>query len=206
MRIKKLAAALALAWMSSTAMAQNAILVNEYVKAGVNETTGTLGSGGNTPPGLQYDSTGTGTFNAAYDYLTPGSPFEGFTVKVDGTSYRNNNAGNLAQIAGAWVGTPTSSSAVWNGSVTGVFGLRNTYSLAAGQQYIGIQTRIEVTNPVANLYFARYIDPDARAAAGDSSVTTMCVDIRVSQQPTWCSQRPWPVVMPWVSIPVKWAV
>lgn len=171
MLLKKLAMALAIGLTSSLTLAQNAILINEYVKSGVNQTTGTLGSGGNTNPGLQYDSTGTGTFNSAYDYLTPGSPFEGFTVKVDGTSYRNNNAGNLAQIAGTWVGTPTSSSAVWDGSVSGVFGLRNTYSLASGQQYIGIQTRITVVNPVANLYFARYIDPDARAAAGDSSVT-----------------------------------
>lgn len=171
MLFKKLVMAVAIGFASAAAMAQNAILINEYVKAGVNATTGTLGSGGNTNPGLQYDSTGSGTFNSSYDYLTPGSPFEGFTVKVDGTSYRNNNAGNYTQITGGWVGTPTASGAVWDGSVSGVFDLRNTYSLASGQQYIGIQTHITVVNPVANLYFARYIDPDARAAAGDSSVT-----------------------------------
>ena len=171
MKIKKIVAATAVALFSSGAIGANAVLENLYVKAGVNEITGTFGSGGNTPPGLLYDSTGTGTFNSSYDYLTPGSPFEGFTVKVDGTQYRNNNAGNVAHIAGAWTGPKTSSDAVWEGSVTGVFSLRNTYSLPSGQQYIGIQTRIEVTNAVAALYFARYIDPDARAAAGDSSVT-----------------------------------
>lgn len=152
-------------------MAANIILQNEYVKAGVNETTGTLGSGGNTNPGLQYDSTGTSTFNSAYDYLTPGSPFEGFTVRLDGVDYRNNNAGNLSQVTGSWVGTPTSGGAVWNGGVSGVFGLRNTYSLPTGKQYLAIESQITVTNAVADLYFARYIDPDARAAAGDSSVT-----------------------------------
>lgn len=171
MKLKKLVAAIAVTLFSSGSIGANAVLENLYVRAGVNEITGTMGSGGNTSPGLLYDSTGTGTFNTGYDYLTPGSPFEGFTVKVDGTQYRNNNAGNQAQITGAWTGTPTSSSAVWDGGVTGVFGLRNTYSLPSGQQYIGIQTRITVTNPVAALYFARYIDPDARAAAGDSSVT-----------------------------------
>ncbi len=171
MRFKQLLMAAAISMTASVVVAQNAILINEYVKAGVNETTGTLGSGGNTNPGIQYDSTGTGTFNSAYDYLTPGSPFEGFTVKLDGTSYRNNNAGNLAQIAGAWTGTPTASGAVWDGSVSGVFGLRHTYTLNSGQQWLGIQTRITVNNPVANLYFSRYIDPDARAAAGDSSST-----------------------------------
>ncbi len=171
MKLQRIIAAMAVALAASTVMAQNAILQNEYVKAGVNQTTGTLGSGGNTSPGLLYDSTGTGTFNTSYDYLTPGSPFEGFTIKVDGTQYRNNNAGNYTQITGTWTGTPTSSSAQWDGAVAGVFGLRHTYSLTAAQQWLGIQTRIEVTNPVANLYFARYIDPDARAAAGDSSST-----------------------------------
>ena len=39
-----------------SAYAANGILLNEYVKAGVNELTGTLGSGGNTSPGLLYFS------------------------------------------------------------------------------------------------------------------------------------------------------
>jgi len=171
MNYKKILIAAIFAATSTLTFAQNAILSNEYVKAGVNATTGTLGSGGNTNPGIQYDSTGTGTFNSSYDYLTPGSPFEGFTIKIDGTMYRNNNAGNFRQITGNWVGSTSSSSAVWAGSVTGVFDLQNTYSLPSGQQYLGIQTRITVTNAVSDLYFARYIDPDARAAAGDSSAT-----------------------------------
>lgn len=70
------------------------ILENDYVKAGVNGTSGTFGSGGNTSPGLLFDSTGTGTFNTDYDYLTPGSPFDGFSVKIDGTNYTNNNGGS----------------------------------------------------------------------------------------------------------------
>ena len=156
------------------AMAANAILVNEWVKAGVNETTGTFGSGGNTPPGLQYDGTGTGTFNNSYDYLTPGSPFDGFSVRLDttgSTTYVNNNAGSMAQISGAWVGTPTSASAVWAGSVAGKFDLQNTYSLPAGQQYIDIDTQITMNSNASVLWFGRFIDPDARAAAGDSSAT-----------------------------------
>ena len=59
---KKLIATIVAAMLSASAMAGNEILVNEYIKAGVNESTGTLGSGGNTSPGLLYDSTGTGTF------------------------------------------------------------------------------------------------------------------------------------------------
>lgn len=171
MNVIKTLIAMLITLTSTFATAQNAILLNEYIKAGVNSITGTLGSGGNTSPGLQYDATGTGTFNSSYDYLTPGTPFEGFTVKIDGVSYRNNNASNLAQITGSWTGPTSASSAIWSGGVAGAFNLQNTYSLTSGQQYLGIQTRITVTNAVSDLYFSRYIDPDARAAAGDTSAT-----------------------------------
>ena len=153
---------------------------NEFIKAGVNATTGTLGSGGNTNPGIQYDNAGTGTFNPAYDYLTPGSPYEGWAVRIDltdGTKYKlygNNNAGfqmdgNTA-VSGAWVGTPTASSAVWAGSAT-EFDIRHTYSLPSAQKYLDITTRIDAKEAMAHMYFGRYIDPDAVAAPGDSSAT-----------------------------------
>ena len=175
MNIKKGLMALVIASACFTAQAANQILVNEYVKAGVNETTGTLGSGGNTSPGLLYDSTGTGTFNTGYDYLTPGSPFEGFAVKaLNGstllTQIHNNNAG-YTEITGAWVGTPTSSSAVWSSTSNAYFNLQNSYSLPSGKQYLDISTQIEAKQAIGTLYFARFIDPDARAAAGDSSST-----------------------------------
>jgi hypothetical protein len=175
MNVKKGLMALIIAANCFSAQAANVILLNEYVKAGVNETTGTLGSGGNTSPGLLYDSTGTGTFNTAYDYLTPGSPFEGFAVKaLDGstvlTQIHNNNAG-YTEITGAWVGTPTSSSAVWSSTSNAYFNLQNSYSLPSGKQYLDISTQIEAKQAIGTLYFARFIDPDARAAAGDSSST-----------------------------------
>ena len=177
---KQLIATIVAAMLSASAMAGNEILVNEYIKAGVNESTGTLGSGGNTNPGIQYDNTGTGTFNSAYDYLTPGSPYEGWAVRIDdatGTKlklYGNNNAGfqsdgNTA-VSGAWVGTPTAASAVWAGTAA-EFGIRHTYSLPSAQRYLDITTRIEATAAMPNLYFGRYIDPDAVAAPGDSSAT-----------------------------------
>ena len=166
--------------LSTSAIAGNEILINEYIKVGVNETTGTLGSGGNTNPGIQYDNSGTSTFNSAYDYLTPGSPYEGWAVRIDnadGTKFKlygNNNAGfqsdgNTA-VSGAWVGTPTAASAVWAGSTT-EFGIRHTYSLPSAQRYLDITTRIEATAAMPHLYFGRYIDPDAVAAPGDSSAT-----------------------------------
>ena len=177
---KQLIATIVAAMLSTSAIAGNEILVNEYIKAGVNESTGTLGSGGNTNPGIQYDNTGTGTFNSAYDYLTPGSPYEGWAVRIDnadGTQFKlygNNNAGfqsdgNTA-VTGAWVGTPTAASAIWAGTAT-EFGIRHTYSLPSAQRYLDITTRIEATAAMPHLYFGRYIDPDAVAAPGDSSAT-----------------------------------
>jgi hypothetical protein len=154
-------------------MAQNAVLENEYVRAGVNESTGTFGSGGNTSPGLLYDNTGTSTFNIGYDYLTPGTPFDGFAVKVDGTNYSNNNAMGAA-IAGAWTSATSASSADWTGSFAhggGTWGVRNIYSLPAGQPFIDITSSITAGSAATQVWFGRFIDPDARAAAGDSSVT-----------------------------------
>jgi hypothetical protein len=176
---KQLIATIVAAMLSASAMAGNEILVNEYIKAGVNETSGTLGSGGNTSPGLLYDSTGTSTFNTSYDYLTPGTPFEGFSVKGLNSSNTvlfstsNNNASYMSTspITGTWLGTPTASSAVWESTSNSNFNLRNTYSLPAGIQYIDISTRIEAKVAIDHLYFARFIDPDARAATGDSSST-----------------------------------
>lgn len=173
---KKIIAVAVAAVLSASAYAQNAILQNEYIRAGVNQTTGTFGSGGNTSPGLLYNAAGSGTFNTSYDYLTPGSPFDGFSLKIDGTNYRNNNAGNFAQIAGGWTsGTTTSASgADWTGSVThggAAWSVRNQYSLPAAQQYIDITSTITAGTAASTVWFGRYIDPDARAAAGDSSQT-----------------------------------
>ena len=105
MRAKILTAGLLAVLLSSTAIADTAslqtsgmgLLENDYIRAGVNTTTGTIGSGGNTSPGLLFDSTGTGTFNTSYDYLTPGTPWDGFSLKVDADNWHNNNTGT-AQI------------------------------------------------------------------------------------------------------------
>lgn len=174
--MKKLLIACILALTVSASNAANTIMVNEYIKVGVNETTGTLGSGGNTSPGILYDSTGTGTFNTGYDYLTPGSPFEGWSVRiVDGTGalinqYHNNNGAGAEVTGGAWVGTPTADSAIWAVS-NSEFDLTHTYSLPAGRQYLDITTAITANVAMPGIYFARFTDPDARAAAGDSSAT-----------------------------------
>jgi hypothetical protein len=179
---KALAAASALL-MGSSAIAAPLVLEGNYVKIGVNDA-GTVGSGGATSPGIQYDSTGTATFNPAYDYLTPGNPFEGFTVKgKDGSTvlfnyYNNNNSVGGAQITGTLIdysgisyrGVTFDNRAVWSGSVT-EFDIENDYRFNDNQQFVDINTRLEFKMNVPTLYFGRFTDPDARAAAGDSSRT-----------------------------------
>jgi len=156
----------------STTATGMGVLENDYVKAGVNGTSGTLGSGGNTSPGLLYDSTGSGTFNTSYDYLTPGSPFDGFAIKIDGTNSTNNNNGN-----GPWVDadglTDGDGTLVWAGTNSSHSGweIQNTYSLGATAEHIEIGTQITAGSDAATLSFGRFIDPDARAATGDSSST-----------------------------------
>jgi len=147
------------------------LLENEWVKAGVNGNTGTLGSGGGTSPGLLFDPEGTGTFNPSYDYLTPGSPFDGFAVKVDGTNYSNNNTGSTGvtkDTDGFADGTDT---LTWSGGVTDKFNIDNTYTLEAGKPYIDINTRIEMLVDAGEVNFAKFIDPDSQGMPGDSSST-----------------------------------
>jgi hypothetical protein len=165
--------------LATTALADNGILLNEFVRAGVNETTGTFGSGGNTRPGLQFDSAGTGTFPAdgvQGDYLTPGTPFDGFSVKVDGQNVENNNAGNVRNIVGGWTaGTPpTASGADWTGTWavgSSTWTLQNIYSLPSGNQFIDIETKVTAGSAATDVWFGRYIDPDAMPAPGDTSST-----------------------------------
>lgn len=161
------------------AFAANAIIENEYVRAGVNESTGTLGSGGGTRPGLQYDNTGTHTWpsnSSQGDYLTPGSPFEGYTVRLENAdstlirTYTNNNTGSRSITTGAWVTAPSAASAIWS-ATTSDFDIQHTYSLPSGQKYIEIDTQITAGIVIPKLWFGRFIDPDAMPMAGDTSAT-----------------------------------
>lgn len=158
----------------STTSTGMGVLENDYVKAGVNGTTGTFGSGGNTSPGLLYDSTGTGTFNTSYDYLTPGSPFDGWSIKIDGSNSSNNNASTSSA---TWTDadglTDGDGTLTWTGTNTSHSGweVEHTFSLGATAQHIEVGTDITAGSAADDVYFGKYIDPDAVAAAGDSSAT-----------------------------------
>lgn len=186
MTLKKKLLATAVASACAIMTAQAAItLEGNYIRIGTNDA-GTLGSGGTTSPGILYDSTGTATFNTGYDYLTPGSPFEGWTVKgLDSSSaslfsYTNNNTNVFSpNITGTntnysntlYNGTTFDNRAVWTGTNSN-FDIVNDVRFNDNQQFVDITTTLTMKVNVPTLYFGRFTDPDARAAAGDSSQTT----------------------------------
>lgn len=175
---------IALAVSFYCASASGAItLTGDYIRIGTNDF-GTIGSGGGTSPGILYDNTGTSTFNTAYDYLTPGTPFEGFTVRATagGTTYNalTNNSGGIA--TAGLTGTLANASSgsyqgvTWTGAFTPaggskLFDIVNSVGFNTGEKRITITTTITAAQNLTDLYFARYTDPDAVAAAGDSSQT-----------------------------------
>ena len=181
---KALAAASALLIGAPAAFAGNVTLQGNCVKIGTSDR-GTIGSQGNTAPGILYDSTCTSTFNPSYDYLTPGTPFEGWTIKgLDGTAvlfdHSNNNASygpnnpvtgtNVDYSGVSYRGVTYDNRAVWSGS-TSNFNIEHDVRFNDSQEFVDINTRIELLVNVPTLYFGRFTDPDARAAAGDSSST-----------------------------------
>jgi len=176
----------ALLTLSATTFAQTTgsifALEGSYIKIGVSDY-GTIGSKGNASPGIMYDNTGTRTFNASYDYLTPGAPFEGFTIKATagGTpfSVTNNNmsggslTGVLTNYSGiAYSGETFDNRAVWVSTNNANFDLTNDVRFNNSQKFVDITSKLSAKVAMTDVYFARFIDPDARAAAGDSSATT----------------------------------
>lgn len=157
-----------------TEVANMGLLKNMLVKAGVNATTGTLGSGGNTQPGLMYDAAGKGNFNDAYDYLTPGTPFDGFALKLGGTNSTNNNAGNKVEITGVSF-QDLNNQLIWKGNINDANGnaweVKHTYTLGSKATFLDIKTEITAGSNASDVSFGRFIDPDARAAPGDTSST-----------------------------------
>jgi hypothetical protein len=183
MIIKRIVATMMVTLASAGALAQTAsvtgtgmgLLQNDWIRAGVNTNTGTLGSGGGTSPGLLFDPAGTGTFNSSYDYLTPGSPFDGFSLKVDSTNKTNNNTGT-AQIGKTSGLTLSNSDTTLSWSGASAYGgndwsITNSYTLSVGKPYIDITSTITAGGAASNVYFAKFIDPDSQGMPGDSSST-----------------------------------
>ncbi len=140
-----------------------AVIQDNNVLAGVSDL-GTLGSNGNTPPGILYDATGTRNYGIN-DFLTPGTPFEGFYVTSTTTGgspfYANNANGMSGGIVSVTQNSPTSATAV---NIFSGLTVTNNYSLAThdGRSVISITTTLTNTSGgvLQDLEFLRTLDPD----------------------------------------------
>jgi hypothetical protein len=171
----KISLAVACLVTGASAFATPISIQNGYVLAGVSDY-GTLGSNGTTSPGILFDKTGAGNYGVN-DFLTPGTPFEGFYVKSSAGFAGANNTGSSS----FGVSSPTAltaTSGTWSGS-SGAYGITNTYTLttASGRSEIAIHTVLTNTSgaDISGLQFLRTLDPDPDVNAFGSYYTTNAV-------------------------------
>jgi hypothetical protein len=167
-------AALTLSFAASSVFASPIIMEGDYVRTAVSDN-GTLGYGGTTSPGLLHDETGTGTFGL--DYLTPGNPWEIFSIFSDETGLLTNNNNGYATDAISGTLTDISGSSVYDQAVNwiGTFGSfftvsTNTY-FNDGDERVSFSTTITALGDLTNLSFLRAIDPDPDNYPGGSAST-----------------------------------
>jgi hypothetical protein len=113
------------------------------------------------------------------DYFLPGSPFEGFTATLNGTSYLNSGTGGKA-IPGALVSfstDDTSQSVTWEGTINGLK-VRQVATVQTGRMFILL--RVYLVNTTAatinNVYYARIVDPDNEETEGGGFATDNYVE------------------------------
>lgn len=158
-------------------MAASGIFDNGYIKFGYSGD-GSFGYGAWQTPGIFYDSTGSSNYPSNADFLTPGSPFEFFAVKVGGTNYVNNNANYSSPQMPTTVDT---SGVVTAGgktygvikfvSTAGGLEITQTYTLGASDQVIAIDVSVRNTtaSTIYGVKYARGIDPDVDSPLGTSA-------------------------------------
>ncbi|MGD7037264.1 VCBS domain-containing protein, partial [Alkalicoccus sp. WONF2802] len=164
------------------------IFNNQYVKFGYS-ANGTFGFGGNTKPGIQYDPEGSFGFLDTADYLTPGSPWEMFSVRVGSSTFVNNNtsptggqitttinsAASSIQTSGSGSTAKTFGELVFESTFSSVPGLKMTqvYSLGENERVISIRVTFENTgsSSIFDVRYARAIDPDVDSNGLPGSTT-----------------------------------
>lgn len=148
---------------AGNAYAVPVVMEGSYIRTAISDD-GTLGYGGTTSPGLLYDPSGTSMFTGS-DYLTPGTPWEMFSVSTtqSGVSV-NNNAGSDAITGSITASAGSADQEVhWSGSYGGLFSIDHIYSFNDGDARINVTTTITALSNIDNVLFARAIDPDQDA-------------------------------------------
>lgn len=151
--------------ISAQVYAAPIIMEGDYVRTAVSDN-GTLGYGDATDPGLHHDASGTGTFTID-DYLTPGTPWEIFSVKSDQTGIvTNNNSGSTydsytsSSLTDLSAGSSYDQHVIWEGSLDEAFTISTETYFNDGDERVSMTTTITATADLADLSFLRAIDPD----------------------------------------------
>lgn len=155
--------------------AADVILTGNVLKVGVNNTGGLIDSGFTV--GINYSQTGNSVF-PSYDFIKPGTPFEFFSVGVNGSwNDQGYNPGN------AFGGTTSNTSAgsVLSAHTTGItaLGLDITQDLSFTQNGGTIDFTVTFANnntfALNNVVYARGLDPDQDVFAGGGYPTTNAI-------------------------------
>ncbi|MES2356225.1 MAG: PEP-CTERM sorting domain-containing protein [Pseudomonadota bacterium] len=156
------------ACIAASSQAAPLTLTGNFLKIGVSDV-GTLGSNSNNAPGILHDPTGTQNFcpgGICNDYLTPGTPHEGFSFKSDQSGFiGNDNASpffpSFTTVTGPSLlgGSGFDNAATWSGS-NAFATITNSYFFNNGDQRILVKTLITANQDLTNLKFARSEDPD----------------------------------------------
>ena len=160
---KFLMVAVAVLALTGMAHASDVTLTGNYLNVGVNNSGALINSG--VTLGIQFDPTGTGNFAGAPDFITPGSPFEFYSVGVNGTFqgtavYGSNPFGAVTFQTGSGATQASSTFALLGGSVimtqTTYFNV-NSKSINFSVDFIN-NTAAPIT-----VQYARGLDPDQDA-------------------------------------------
>lgn len=144
----------------SIASATPIIMESGYIKAGVSDD-GTFGVGSSTSPGILFDENGTGNY-IEDDYLTPGNPYEFFSVKADGALYTNNNDNYDSPDMDTNISGDSHNVEVVSVTPDNALRITQTYTLEPGSKVIDIAVTIKniSADTIGEVHYGRGLDPD----------------------------------------------
>jgi len=122
---------------------------------------------------LIYDVSGTGTFDSRTDYVSPGTPFEGFGVRVGTTSNLYNSNSGAQQIAGslATVTGVFDYGALWTGG-NGLYTIEHLFHFNDGDERVNITTTLTALSDLNDVRISRAVDPDPDVGIYNSNFNT----------------------------------
>jgi hypothetical protein len=155
--------------LSSTPALAQYTLSGNYLQVGVGAdgsiinpsgtATPVAGQSYSTKPGIIWDGSGTGNFSVNNDFITPGTPFQTYSLGVNGTY------GQASYVGGNTLGATTIQTGPLSTQTTGSYGgVSYVQNLSFGSSSSIINFSVTLTNnsgvDLTNVAFASGFDPD----------------------------------------------